>query len=37
MSPSDAEPRARELVERFREYARRAGVDLDRARAVWSA
>ena len=35
LAPADAEPRARELVSRFREYARRAGVDLDRARG-WS-
>lgn len=35
LTPGDAEPRARELVARFREYARRAGVDLDHARALW--
>jgi hypothetical protein len=37
LSPSDAAPRARELAARFREYARKAGVDLDRARGFWSA
>jgi len=37
LAPADAEPRARELVSRFRDYARRAGVDLDRARGFGSA
>jgi hypothetical protein len=35
LAPGDAELRARELAARFREYARRAGVDLDVARALW--
>jgi hypothetical protein len=30
IAPDDAEARAQELVARFREYARRAGVDIDR-------
>lgn len=32
LAPADADGRGRELVARFREFARRAGVDLDRAR-----